>query len=165
LATNYFGALRPARRTAGACAYDRLVTAAELLPERFPEIVNELVTLSTVLDRHNGFTALVERLLKRREDPQIRVILADAYIAGGQKARALEVIKQGLESKPSSLLLARALDLMGDNVIDDSLVASAHTLASRQSAYLCGVCGFHGPSFYWQCPGCKSWDTLYRPVR
>ena len=148
-----------------ARAYDRLVTAAELLPERFPEVVNELVTLSTVLDRHNGFTALVERLLKRREDPQIRVILADAYIAGGQEARALNVIKQGLESKPSSLLLARALDLMGDNTIDDSLVASAHTLASRQSAYLCGVCGFHGPSFYWQCPGCKSWDTLYRPVR
>ena len=148
-----------------ARAYDRLATAAELLPERFPELVNELISLSTVLDRHNGFTSLVERLLKRREDPQIRVILADAYIVSGQDARARDVIKQGLESKPSSLLLARALALLGENVIDGSLVAGAHKLAARQSAYLCGVCGFHGPSFYWQCPGCKSWDTLYRPVR
>ena len=148
-----------------ARAYDRLAAAAELLPERFPELVNELISLSTVLDRHNGFTSLVERLLKRREDPQIRVILADAYIVSGQDARARDVIKQGLESKPSSLLLARALALLGDNVIDGSLVAGAHKLAARQSAYLCGVCGFHGPSFYWQCPGCKSWDTLYRPVR
>ena len=146
-------------------AYDRLAAAAELLPERFPELVNELISLSTVLDRQDGFTALVERLLKRREDPQIRLILADAYIVSGQDARARDVIKQGLESKPSSLLLARALALLGDNVIDSSLVASAHKLAARQSAYLCGVCGFHGPSFYWQCPGCKSWDTLYRPVR
>ena len=146
-------------------AYDRLAAAAELLPERFPELVNELISLSTVLDRHNGFTSLVERLLKRREDPQIRVILADAYIVSGQDARARDVIKQGLESKPSSLLLARALALLGENVIDGSLVAGAHKLAARQSAYLCGVCGFHGPSFYWQCPGCKSWDTLYRPVR
>ena len=136
-----------------------------MLPERFPEVVNELVSLSTVLDRHSAFRALVERLLKRREDPQIRVILADAYIASGQEARALDVIKQGLESKPSSLLLARALALLGDDVIDGSLVASAHSLASRQSTDLCGVCGFHRPSFYWQCPGCTSWDTLYRPVR
>ena len=40
-----------------ARAYDRLAAAAELLPERFPELVNELISLSTVLDRHNGFTS------------------------------------------------------------------------------------------------------------
>ena len=52
-----------------------------------------------------------------------------------------------------------------EEVATPEIIEGAQKLVSRQSAYLCGVCGFHGPSFYWQCPGCKSWDTLHRPVR
>ena len=66
------------------------------------------------------------------------------------------------------LLLTSKPDLcivVGDVTSTMACAIAAQKLSVKQSTYLCGVCGFHGPSFYWQCPGCKNWDTLYRPAR
>ena len=146
-------------------AYDRLVTAAKMSPERLPEFVDQLIVVSEVVNCRGELTGLVVTLLSQREDPQLRVILADEYSARGDDGRALDIIKRGLNEKPSSRLLMQALKLLGEEVATPEVIEGAQKLVARQSAYLCGVCGFHGPSFYWQCPGCKSWDTLSRPTR
>ncbi len=146
-------------------AYDRLVTAAKMSPERLPEFVDQLIAVSEVVNCRGELTGLVVTLLSQREDPQLRVILADEYSARGDDGRALDIIKRGLNEKPSSRLLMQALKLLGEEVATPEVIEGAQKLVARQSAYLCGVCGFHGPSFYWQCPGCKSWDTLSRPTR
>jgi len=145
-------------------AYDRLITAAKKSPERFPELAAQLIAVSERVNCRDDLTPLIATLLSRREDPQLRAILADEHRARGDDAKALDIIKQGLSKKPSSRLLMQALTLLGEEVATPEIIEGAQTLASRQSTYLCGVCGFHGPSFYWQCPGCKSWDTLHRPV-
>ena len=146
-------------------AYDRLITAARMSPERLPEFASQLIAVSDSVNARADLTPLLATLLTQREDPQLRVILADEHGARGDDAKALDIIKQGLNKKPSSRLLMQALTLLGEEVATPEIIEGAKKLASRQSAYLCGVCGFHGPSFYWQCPGCKSWDTLHRPVR
>ena len=146
-------------------AYDRLIAAARMSPERLPEFASQLIAVSDSVNARADLTPLFATLLTQREDPQLRVILADEHGARGDDAKALDVIKQGLNKKPSSRLLMQALTLLGEEVATPEIIEGAKKLASRQSAYLCGVCGFHGPSFYWQCPGCKSWDTLHRPVR
>ena len=146
-------------------AYDRLITAARMSPERLPEFASQLIAVSDSVNARADLTPLLATLLTQREDPQLRVILADEHGARGDDAKALDIIKQGLNKKPSSRLLMQALTLLGQEVATPEIIEGAKKLASRQSAYLCGVCGFHGPSFYWQCPGCKSWDTLHRPVR
>lgn len=146
-------------------AYDRLMTAAKMSPERLPEFASQLIAVSDSVNARADLTPLFATLLTQREDPQLRVILADEHGARGDDAKALDIIKQGLNKKPSSRLLMQALTLLGEEVATPEIIEGAKKLASRQSAYLCGVCGFHGPSFYWQCPGCKSWDTLHRPVR
>lgn len=146
-------------------AYDRLITAARMSPERLPEFASQLIAVSDSVNARADLTPLFATLLTQREDPQLRVILADEHGARGDDAKALDIIKQGLNKKPSSRLLMQALTLLGEEVATPEIIEGAKKLASRQSAYLCGVCGFHGPSFYWQCPGCKSWDTLHRPVR
>lgn len=146
-------------------AYDRLMTAARMSPERLPEFASQLIAVSDSVNARADLTPLFATLLTQREDPQLRVILADEHGARGDDAKALDIIKQGLNKKPSSRLLMQALTLLGEEVATPEIIEGAKKLASRQSAYLCGVCGFHGPSFYWQCPGCKSWDTLHRPVR
>jgi lipopolysaccharide biosynthesis regulator YciM len=146
-------------------AYDRLITAAGMSPERLPEFASQLIAVSDSVNARADLTPLLATLLTQREDPQLRVILADEHGARGDDAKALDIIKQGLNKKPSSRLLMQALTLLGEEVATPEIIEGAKKLASRQSAYLCGVCGFHGPSFYWQCPGCKSWDTLHRPVR
>jgi len=146
-------------------AYDRLITAAKMSPERLPEFAPQLIAVGESVNCRDDLTPLIATLLIQREDPQLRAILADEHRARGDDAKALDIIKQGLNKKPSSRLLMQALTLLGEEVATPEIIEGAQKLASRQSAYLCGVCGFHGPSFYWQCPGCKSWDTLHRPVR
>jgi len=37
-------------------------------------------------------------------------------------------------------------------------------LQKDKPAYLCRECGFAGKTLYWQCPGCRCWDTV-RPIR
>ena len=146
-------------------AYDRLITAANMSPERLPEFAPQLIAVSESVNCRDELSPLISALMTQREDPQLRIILADEYRARGDDVKALEVIKQGLIKKPSSRLLMHALTLLGEEVATPEIIEGVQKLASSQSAYLCGVCGFHGPSFYWQCPGCKSWDTLHRPVR
>lgn len=41
------------------------------------------------------------------------------------------------------------------------LVAGAmRNVVLRHARYRCSVCGLDSSSFLWQCPGCKSWDSL-----
>ncbi|MFT0547944.1 lipopolysaccharide assembly protein LapB [Allopusillimonas ginsengisoli] len=39
-----------------------------------------------------------------------------------------------------------------------------HKHTQRLDRYACRVCGFEARHFYWQCPGCNSWET-YEPRR
>lgn len=39
-----------------------------------------------------------------------------------------------------------------------------HKHTQRLDRYSCQVCGFEARNFYWQCPGCNSWET-YEPRR
>ncbi len=39
-----------------------------------------------------------------------------------------------------------------------------HGYALKLARYQCGKCGFKARQFYWQCPGCKQWET-YPPRR
>jgi len=146
-------------------AFDRLMKTAAHSADRIPEFVCDLLSASDVINRREDVSDLLNKSLQGKENPQVRVILAEEYQSRGEAARALDVIKQGLKNEPSSALLLKALELLGDDLATPEVIQGAQKLASRQSSYLCGVCGFHGPSFYWQCPGCKSWDTLHRPIR
>ena len=48
---------------------------------------------------------------------------------------------------------------------DFSLLRSIiHRHTQRLDRYACQVCGFEARHYYWQCPGCNSWET-YQPRR
>ncbi|MDE2349230.1 MAG: tetratricopeptide repeat protein [Gammaproteobacteria bacterium] len=38
------------------------------------------------------------------------------------------------------------------------IAAQIGALLARAEVYRCGDCGFSARRFYWQCPGCRSWD-------
>jgi len=40
------------------------------------------------------------------------------------------------------------------------LCAALRRQALRAPRFRCSECGFSSNGFFWQCPGCKSWDTL-----
>ena len=39
-----------------------------------------------------------------------------------------------------------------------------HRHSQRLDRYTCRTCGFQAKRYYWQCPGCNSWET-YKPRR
>src|SRR5690606_9730088 len=64
---------------------------------------------------------------------------------------------EGVASTPVALEIAAGADI--------SLLRSIiHRHTQRLDRYSCKVCGFEARNFYWQCPGCNSWET-YQPRR
>jgi lipopolysaccharide biosynthesis regulator YciM len=41
-----------------------------------------------------------------------------------------------------------------------AIAGALHNVVLRHARYRCSECGLDSSSFLWQCPGCKSWDTL-----
>lgn len=89
---------------------------------------------------------------------------------------AWEFGREALRVHPSLLGLDRLLEVelarsdtpSQPNVTpaaDLSLLRSLiHKHTQRLDRYSCRVCGFQARHFYWQCPGCNSWET-YAPRR
>ena len=95
-------------------------------------------------------------------------------------AAAWKFMREALRHNTSLLALNRALSLElpqqessvepSDEMIEKnpmtpdlvSQVIGPHT--QRLDRYSCQTCGFQARQFYWQCPGCHSWET-YRPLR
>lgn len=42
----------------------------------------------------------------------------------------------------------------------ERMASGLRRLAQRGSRYRCGACGHHGQRMSWQCPDCRSWDTI-----
>ena len=94
--------------------------------------------------------------------------------------------RQALRVRPSLLGLDRLIEAElasrepgaeASNAAPTSLLAGAsdsadlsllrsliHKHTQRLDRYACRVCGFEARHFYWQCPGCNSWET-YEPRR
>jgi lipopolysaccharide biosynthesis regulator YciM len=85
------------------------------------------------------------------------------------RAAAAEFLTRALDSRPSVRGLARLIDLglagcgNHDDVFLQGLGKLTDALQDNSSLYSCTRCGFAGKALYWQCPGCRCWDTL-RPV-
>ncbi|MFZ9967811.1 MAG: hypothetical protein ACO3IN_12575, partial [Steroidobacteraceae bacterium] len=76
------------------------------------------------------------------------------------------LLRRMLESDPNLSGFVRALgrdptDLKPAEVRDLGKVL--RRLAKGTTRYRCAECGFASSAHFWQCPGCKTWDSL-RPV-
>lgn len=99
-----------------------------------------------------------------RSSPEARSAIAVAVVRDLRitEPGALAVFRQWLAEEP---LLAA---LVGGNPAGDAAEASRiaeirgalHRLAGPLPAFQCRSCGYHSASLQWQCPGCRSWETI-----
>lgn len=82
---------------------------------------------------------------------------ADA-LAASVRAAAAQVAPEGA---PAVLTPAAEIVAGADLSLLRSLI---HKHTQRLDRYSCRICGFEARHFYWQCPGCNSWET-YEPRR
>ena len=73
-------------------------------------------------------------------------------------AGALEDVVQGYINGTADLAeIARISDRPHDQ---RRAVRAFLRLAARGERYQCGTCGFASQALFWQCPGCKTWDSM-----
>lgn len=89
---------------------------------------------------------------------------------------AWKFAREALQHQPTLLGLDRLLEaeLAASDTPDAQRVAPdgdlellrsvIHKHIVRLDRYSCRICGFEARHFYWQCPGCNSWET-YQPKR
>lgn len=103
------------------------------------------------------------------------VFLAIRQNQGSEEA--WEFAQQALRAQPTLLGLDRLLEAeLGQSGEDKFFVnlfpaadlnllrSMIHKHTQRLDRYACTNCGFEARRFYWQCPGCNSWET-YKPLR
>ena len=95
--------------------------------------------------------------------------LAKLYARTKGEASAIEFLTRQLRQRPSVRALMALIDVNLHNakgeVRESFLIQRDLTrkLLEGQAVYRCTRCGFGAKAHHWQCPSCKSWESV-RPI-
>ena len=167
-----------------------LVSVLDTAPEYASLIAGELMeSYRRVGQQEEGLAVLQNHYVRRPSLDTFNVVFRELRSQQGHKP-AWAFARQALRAHPSLLGLDRMLE--AELVLNEDpagarpaapeggaqgsaadIVAGAdlsllrtliHKHTQRLDRYACRVCGFEARHFYWQCPGCNSWET-YQPRR
>jgi lipopolysaccharide biosynthesis regulator YciM len=133
-----------------------------LLLEALPRLIDSVQRSGH--ERHlEALVALAGRQKGRRALDLAQALL----LAGTVPEGALATIVQGfIASEPAFLEILQLLERRDDprGLKERQRAARAILrLAMRAERYQCASCGFASQALFWQCPGCKTWDSM-QPV-
>jgi lipopolysaccharide assembly protein B len=96
------------------------------------------------------------------EAPGIDILRAQARLDGAH-AGASPAALQLLKSQPSLSVALEVMDASAGRCEGESLAAVREAVARAArplQRYRCAACGFEAQRYFWQCPGCLSWDSF-----
>ncbi|MDD2729328.1 lipopolysaccharide assembly protein LapB [Malikia sp.] len=133
-------------------------------PQHLPLVAHSLAQWSK-LNRQGGDAERVLRGWRDQHAPSLDVTQALALLQpDGEQARQLYI--EHLQREPS--LVAATFWLAGEHFgqpEEEKRVRQALERACEPlKRYRCAACGFEARQYFWQCPGCQSWDS-YPPLR
>jgi len=131
-------------------------------PQLAAEVLPRLVRALKMQDQEALLPTVLAQLAGDGDEVADAIAHA-AILAGATDSPALVDVLRGYYTRdPAIAELVRALS--ADRTPDDAAVRALAQALRRQAQkvarYRCGDCGFSSSAFFWQCPGCKSWDTL-----
>lgn len=145
-------------------AWQALLELNRHAPGHMPLIAHNLVIWARLLHREDETRCLLEDWA-HHHPPSLDVTQALATLEPDQ-ARARRFYIDHLRKEPS--LVAAGLWLAAVPVgtpEEDTLIKQALDRACNPlKRYRCAACGFEARQYFWQCPGCQSWDS-YPPQR
>jgi lipopolysaccharide biosynthesis regulator YciM len=112
-----------------------------------------------------GFSTLLDALVRKKPAALSQL----AYAAIVHDDLELEAARTGLlEFLQTNSTLNEALSAM--QVVDadlppnrdqlERIAGGLRALLRNRAGYLCAHCGYASESLYWQCPGCRTWDSI-----
>lgn len=130
-----------------------------LLLEALPRLIDSVRRSGH--DRHlAALVAQVGRERNGRAAELAQAVLVADIVAQGPLA---ELVQKFIAADPDLAEITR-MTARGEAAGDaESVRRTARTilrLATRGQRYQCAGCGFASQSLFWQCPGCKTWDSM-----
>ncbi len=140
-----------------------LEEAATRSPAAMPLIAGPMATLAIACEQGGR----ILDLLKRSYDasPSIDVlegiVALEAATNGSLGATARDWYVQHLEREPS--LVAAAKWIAGEKLEHEQFHPQVQRALDHAvkplTRYRCAACGFEAKQYFWQCPGCQTWDS------
>lgn len=116
--------------------------------------------------QEEGIAALLEYCTKY-PSIDLLLVLSQAVEETRGPVAAFELLREQVRARPSLLGLDKLLAHQLRGKMDDERLQDLHLTreliskhTQRLERYRCQSCGFQAKSFYWQCPGCASWDSI-----
>lgn len=113
-----------------------------------------------------GGDGMLAEVLRLRQDLPAEVAFA-AVVADAVDFPSLEAIvrdRLGRDETLSAIIRALGREPAAlDSGAVRTIAGALRRLAASTPRYRCAVCGFTSGGHFWQCPGCKTWDSQ-RPV-
>ena len=138
---------------------------AEHAPQHLPLVAHSLAQWARLANRGE----LAGELLRGWRDqhpPSLDVTQALALLQSDDPAAARQLYIEHLQREPS--LVAANLWLAGEHFgapeQEQRVKQALERACEPLKRYRCAACGFEARQYFWQCPGCQSWDS-YPPVR
>ncbi|MGL4666612.1 MAG: lipopolysaccharide assembly protein LapB [Saezia sp.] len=105
-----------------------------------------------------------------QQEPSLGLLMAFLKLEGNAEkshSRIMSYLQKNPSIIASSALLGMAELREKDNGLHEEIKLVHQTLeraAKQLDRYRCSFCGFEAVRYFWQCPGCQSWDS-YPPKR
>lgn len=135
-----------------------------------PEIIGPLLHCYQGLGKPEEMLMYLRDVLSRHDAISIMLNLAELLQYYHDDGTAEAFIEEFLHHRPSLRAMDRLIDInikhAKEPVKEKLRILKSVTsqLLEDKPVYSCHVCGFNGKTLHWQCPGCKSWDTV-KPIQ
>lgn len=117
------------------------------------------------LERAQEGLQLLRSWMEKYRLPSLLNVVYEATLAQQGVDAAAALARAELASKPSLNVLDRLLQAraMAHDAAQEDLALmqnTVHHFLGSSRSYCCDQCGFRARQYYWQCPGCNSWESF-----
>lgn len=129
------------------------------------EVLDLVATSYRALGTMEEYRLFLESAVERHGDVRLMYALVDVLDETEGSVRAEDFLVTWLRRHPTIFGLHRLLELKlkrkternTDLQLLENMIGG---LVRGEQGYVCRQCGFTAKSHHWQCPGCKSWNSI-----
>lgn len=135
-------------------------------PRFVTEVWSSLHDVFNTAKDPSGFSNFLTALTRKNPRAEEQIAYAAIVHSDVEHAAAQRGMREFLKNHSTLLEALTALGVVDGrqpDVTDEQLVAIAgglRALLRNRAGYCCEHCGYASEQLYWQCPGCKSWDSI-----
>ena len=140
-------------------AFQTLMVLAEKTPATLPLVALRLAQVARACGREPEAIAVLDHSYQQSHSLDLLDALRDLE---PDPASARDRCLRHLEKEASLSAAARMLkgEKLPNEGLQKLLQASLERAAKPLQRYRCAACGFEASQYFWQCPGCQTWDSF-----